>query len=200
MKTVEVGILVCATLARQKGKKSLVSRLENLFNECTSQKNVASKSLSGLEAAALRKYVDLSASQWQKMTEFLNRLSKKKKELGEEYLYLKIFPSYWTIHKVDVETMPSNCEYVLLNKSSGESNTHKAVIDSKPLDIIEESFEAIPNSPVPNIRGCFFPITDIIAKELETRASLISCKMLENSIDTHGMLESFVFISGCTNT
>lgn len=124
------------------------------------------------------------AGQYGRILDFLKELSKKNEKK------FRIFPSYDTLHRAEKENMPSNCYYELTNLSTGKREIHQPIISSGPTDIMKQFKEmSLTNMPAPNMVAKAFPITDVIAKELEAMSPEIKDKLLQNDLDVGTVME-----------
>ena len=98
--------------------------------------------------------------------------------------YLNVFANYELWHKADLEALPPNVHYFLLQKENTGVvvKEHPAEPSGKPKDFLEE-YKILGKSafqePVPNMEGCFFEMDDILAKDLSHMARMLKDKLSE---------------------
>ena len=124
--------------------------------------------VSPAEAAALKTFTDLSAGQYKRMKTFTVQLAKF--HGNQKY---NIFPQYGDVEKNNKETCPSNISYSIWNTEGELIKRHEAKIEG-PLDIMETCMKGrLSTMPKPILEGSYYRLTDVLAKELESKGNSI---------------------------
>ena len=173
--------------AKDKKMKNFHSTILALIKSLTSDENATIMKLSPLEAAALRKKCNLSVSQIETIRRFLQTLEVKIKNNPSDPrqgIQLNPFIIYDQYHKCDIEAMPSNCHFQLIDKVTGiVVEDHQATVEGGGVYSVTEDYDkygsSLSEDPKPAILGTYMDLREVVANELKHMAKLIIANLPE---------------------
>ena len=177
---IKVLLLLASDIASEKGNNLLSKKVKKICFEIENECLVPQK-LSGVQAAACRKFVDLSVGQYQRLCTFLRMLSES---VGSNF---NIFPSYAkSVHVADVSNLPGTVYYEMISDTNTKEISEPRT--PQPINLMEQFTEDL-NAETPNIVGCMYSLPDILARELESMSDSIRASMIEKNVALSTVLD-----------
>lgn len=184
-KLTNVGANLLLQLTIIERNKELRKKMRHLI------KNIDSKfegiQISPIEAAALKKGVGLSKSEWENMCFFLNYLSKK----GDRRKF-NIFPNYKFVQREDQKNLPGSVSYTLRSKETNEIiYDHEGQENPRADNLMQQFTDSrfVPEMRKPNMVGCAYPLPNLLANELLSMKEDLQNVMKDKNITTETLLQ-----------
>lgn len=156
-------------LKENNSNKEKIKIIQQIIEATEKNKEITSRNkLTCTEQAALRKAANLSTVQMDKVNQLVNHYEKLAlKNAEDSRKNMNPFLPYRGYHSDEVEQLPSNISYTLVNKENGSIVENVADPSGNCVDLMEEYNaygQDLTDDPCPNILGYFYPPDQVFAK------------------------------------